>query len=200
VIRGYQPGDLRALYAVCLQTGDSGRDATAQFRDPDLLGHVYAAPYGVFEPELAFVVEDGAGVGGYCLGALDSRAFERRLERDWWPALRRRYPEPDAARRERWTRDEQVADKIHHPWAAGEELMPDYPSHLHIDMLPRFQGGGNGRELIRLQLAALRDRGSRGVHLGVRAGNERGQGFFSHLGFARLHADHEFWLFGMRLN
>ena len=50
MIRGYQPGDLRALYQVCLQTGDSGRDATAQFRDPDLLGHVYAAPYGVLEP------------------------------------------------------------------------------------------------------------------------------------------------------
>jgi GNAT superfamily N-acetyltransferase len=199
VIRGYRPGDLRALYEVCLQTGDSGRDATAQFRDPDLLGHVYAAPYGVFEPALAFVVEDQAGVGGYCLGALDSRAFEQRLEQDWWPALRRRYPEPDAAGREHWTRDEQVADKIHHPWAADEDLMADYPSHLHIDMLPRFQGGGNGRQLIALQLAALRDRGSRGVHLGARAGNRRGQGFFSHMGFTRLRADDEFHVFGMRL-
>jgi len=199
VIRGYQPGDLRALYEVCLQTGDSGRDATAQFRDPDLLGHVYAAPYGVFEPSLAFVVEDRAGVGGYCLGALDSRAFEQRLEQDWWPALRRRYPEPDAAGCAHWTRDEQAADKIHHPWAADEDLMADYPSHLHIDMLPRLQGGGNGRQLIGLQLAALRGRGSRGVHLGVRAGNLRGQGFFSHLGFSRLSADAEFHVFGMRL-
>ncbi len=199
MIRGYRPSDLRALYEVCLQTGDSGRDATAQFRDPDLLGHVYAAPYGVFEPALAFVAEDGAGVGGYCLGALDSRAFEQRLERDWWPALRQRYPEPDAAGRGRWTRDEQVTDKIHHPWEVDEDLMADYPSHLHIDLLPRFQGGGNGRQLIELQLAALRDRGSRGVHLGARARNVHGQGFFSHMGFSSLHADSEFHVFGMRL-
>jgi GNAT superfamily N-acetyltransferase len=199
VIRGYQPGDLRALYQVCLQTGDSGRDATAQFRDPDLLGHVYAAPYGVLEPELAFVVEDQAGVGGYCLGALDSRAFERRLERDWWPPLRQRYPEPDPAGSAHWTRDEQVADKIHHPWVTDQDLIADYPSHLHIDLVPRFQGGGNGRQLMELQLAALRDRGSRGVHLGARAGNQRGQGFFSHLGFSRLSADDEFHVFGMRL-
>ncbi len=73
-IRGYRPGDLDDLYRICLQTGNQGADATALFRDPDLLGHVYAAPYGLFEPALAFVVEDQAGVGGYCLAALDSRA------------------------------------------------------------------------------------------------------------------------------
>jgi len=108
-IRGYRPGDLGDLYRICLQTGDSGTDATALFRDPELLGQVYAAPYGLFEPSLAFVVEDQAGVGGYCLGALDSWAFEQRLEQEWWPPLRLRYDEPDLARRERWTRDEELA-------------------------------------------------------------------------------------------
>ena len=58
------------------------------FEDPRILGHVFAAPYGLFEPSLAFVAEDEAGVGGYIVGALDSRAFEERLEADWWPALR----------------------------------------------------------------------------------------------------------------
>ena len=198
MIRGYRPGDLRDLYRVCLQTGDSGSDATALFRDPDLLGHVYAAPYGVFEPSLAFVVEDPVGVGGYCLGALDTRAFEQRLEEDWWPRLRLRYAEPDAGRREQWTRDEQVAYVIHHPWIADDDLLADFPSHLHIDQLPRFQGAGHGRRLMDLQLAALRERGTRGVHLGVRSGNHRGQGFFSHLGFIRLRTG-EMHTFGMRL-
>jgi hypothetical protein len=46
ILRGYRPGDQGHLYRICLQTGDHGTDATAQFRDPDLLGHVYAAPYG----------------------------------------------------------------------------------------------------------------------------------------------------------
>src|SRR5262249_37380165 len=93
-IRPYRPADLDALYQICLQTGDDGRDATPLFHDPRLLGHFFAAPYGLFEPSLAFVAEDAHGVAGYILGALDTRAFEQQLERNWWPALRARYPEP----------------------------------------------------------------------------------------------------------
>ena len=34
------------------------------------------------------VLDDGTGPGGYVLGALDTRAFEARCEREWWPPLR----------------------------------------------------------------------------------------------------------------
>ena len=44
IIRRYRSGDLRDLYRICLRTGKSGDDATALYRDPDLLGHIYAAP------------------------------------------------------------------------------------------------------------------------------------------------------------
>jgi ribosomal protein S18 acetylase RimI-like enzyme len=197
-IRGYRDGDLRDLYRICLETGDDGDDATALFADRDLLGHLYAAPYGVHEPSLAFVAEDEAGVGGYCLGALDTRAFEERLERDWFPPLRRRYAEPDAAQRENWTRDEQVAYAIHHPWRTDEELLADYPSHLHIDLLPRLQGRGFGRRLMDTQVAALAGRGSRGVHFFVRPSNQRALGFYRHLGFTQLRED-DGYVLGMHL-
>ena len=185
-IRRYRPGDLGDLYQICLQTGDGGGDATGLLRDPDLLGHVYAAPYGLFEPSLAFVAEDQAGVGGYCLGALDSRELEQRMELQWWPPLRRRYGDPHLADRDRWTRDEQLAYLIHHPWRTDDELMADFPSHLHIDLLPRLQGHGTGRRLLGMQLAALRERRSRGVHLHVNAQNRRALGFYRHLGFTEL--------------
>ena len=42
-----------------------------------------------------------------------------------------------------------------------------YPSHLHIDLLPRAQGQGHGRLLIESLLDLLRAEGSGGVHLGV---------------------------------
>ena len=87
-VRPYRASDLDDLYRICLQTGDNGKDGTPIFEDPRILGHVVAAPYGVFEPSLAFVAEDELGVGGYIVGALDSKAFARRLETDWWPALR----------------------------------------------------------------------------------------------------------------
>jgi len=75
-IRPYRDSDLDDLYRICLQTGDSGEDATSKFEDPRILGDVFAAPYGLFEPSLAFVAEDETGVGGYIVRALDTRAAD----------------------------------------------------------------------------------------------------------------------------
>jgi ribosomal protein S18 acetylase RimI-like enzyme len=186
-IRPYQLADLDALYLVCLRTGRNGGDATALFRDHKLLGHVHAAPYALFEPSLAFVVQDAAGVGGYVLGALDSHDFEARLERDWWPELRARYPEPAASVPEdQWTPEQAKAHLIHHPRITPEELASRYPSHLHINLVPRLQSGGHGRRLISTLASVLRRRGSRGVHLGVRPTNVRAIGFYRHIGFTQL--------------
>ena len=188
-IRPYRPGDLDALYEICLLTGDGGQDATSLFADPMLLGHFFAAPYGLFAPSLAFVLEDAQGVGGYILGALDTRAFEEQLESNWWPRLRARYPDPAAGvPAEQWTPDQLMAHMIHHPWRIPDELAARYPSHLHIDVLPRLQAGGYGRQMTNTLTAALRDRGSRGVHLHVPRGNQRAAGFYRHLGFTELPA------------
>jgi len=188
-IRPYRPGDLDALYRICLLTGDNGQDATSHFHDPQLLGHFFAAPYGLFEPSLAFVAEDSEGVGGYILGALDTRAFEEQLESKWWPHLRTRYPDPSAILApEQRTPDQHVAYMIHHRWHIPEELAARYPSHLHIDLLPRLQAGGYGRRLTDTLITALRSQGSEGVHLHVTHGNRRAAGFYRHLGFTELAA------------
>jgi ribosomal protein S18 acetylase RimI-like enzyme len=201
-VRPYRPRDLDALYQICLLTGRDGDDATALYRDPWLIGHVHAAPYGIFQPSLAFVAEDDAGVGGYVLGALDTLAFEARLERDWWPRLRGRYPQaPADVPPERWTTDQRKADQIHHPWPAEPDLTARYPSHLHIDLVPRLQSGGHGRRLMTTLIGALREQGSPGVHLHVRANNERAVGFYRHLGFTELRSNENYGsiTFGMDL-
>lgn len=188
-IRPYRPADLDALYRICLLTGDNGGDGTHLYRDPWVIGHVHAAPYGIFEPSLAFVAEDHEGVGGYILGARDSLAFAARLERDWWPRLRGRYPEPAGVPEEEWTADQRKAHSIHHPWPADPELSARYPSHLHIDLVPRLQSGGHGRRLMNALTAALREQGSPGVHLHVHAANERAIGFYRHVGFTERPRD-----------
>jgi ribosomal protein S18 acetylase RimI-like enzyme len=198
-IRPYRPDDLDALYRICLETGDSGQDATHLYRDPMLLGHVYAAPYGTLEPRLAFVLEDQAGVSGYVLGALDTAEFEDRLEREWWPHLRAKYPDPDGLPAEKRTPDQRIAHMIHHPHRTSAELVARYPSHLHIDLLPRAQGGGNGRRLIESLLDALRAQGSRGVHLGVGGANVRAIGFYRHMGFQEIARETYGFLFAMAL-
>ena len=186
-IRAYRPGDLDDLYRICLQTADSGQDATALFRDPKLPGHVYAAPYGLFEPSLAFVAEDAAGVGGYIVGALDSGTFGQRLEQDWWPALRARHPAPPPDLAGPISPQElRALQNIHDPFAAPSEVAEPFPSHLHINLLPRMQGRGTGQQLIATLLSGLRDRGSPGVHLLVRADNQRAVGFYRHTGFTEV--------------
>jgi ribosomal protein S18 acetylase RimI-like enzyme len=198
-IRPYRPSDLDELYRICLLTGDAGLDATPLYQDPRLLGHIFAAPYGVLEPSLAFVAEDAVGVGGYIVGALDTQAFEERLESEWWPALRGRYPDPaPGLPARRWTSDQQLAHAIHHPWRTDPELAARYPSHLHVNLEPRLQGSGHGTRLTRTLIAALRDGGSRGVHLYVMASNHRAAGFYEHFGFTELPAA-EGHLFGLDL-
>jgi hypothetical protein len=184
-LRPYEPRDRTALYDVCLRTGDAGEDATASFVVPELLGEVYVGPYLALEPGLALVLDDatGAGVGGYTLGALDTRAFEDRCEREWWPRLRARHPLGSAPP---GSADADVVRLIHRPPRAPDVVVAGHPSHLHIDLLPQWQGGGWGRRLIEALLGRLAAAGSPGVHLGVGVGNTRAVGFYRHLGFTQL--------------
>src|SRR5215472_6310673 len=188
-IRPYQSADLDDLYRICLQTAADGQDATTLFGDPMLPGHVFAAPYGIFEPSLAWVAEDATGVAGYVLGALDSRLFEERLERDWWPALRARYPDPRQLTGALSGPERLALQAIHQPFTADPALVGPYPSHLHIDLLPRLQGRGFGRRMIETLFGALRAAGSRGVHLHVGRANERAVAFYQHVGMTEQPVD-----------
>jgi ribosomal protein S18 acetylase RimI-like enzyme len=192
VIRAYRPADLDRLYEICVRTGDAGSDAWDMVEDKQLYGHIWAAPYGVLEPEHAFVVGDPAQ--GYVLGALDSRAFEARCEESWWPALRERYPQGSGE-----GLDAMLVGLIHNPPVAHDKIVGDYPSHLHIDLLPAVQGGGWGRKMMDTLLDSLREDGSGGVHFGVSAKNTRALGFYAHLGFETLHANAYGHTLGMRL-
>ena len=180
-IRDVQPGDLDALYKIALATGDSGADAAHLYRDPKLVGALYAAPYAVLAPELALVVEDASGVGGYILGALDTLTFEARLEAEWWPALRRQYADPTGDPT-RWTVEQLRAYQIHHPRPPPTRITDPYPSHLHINLLPHLQGQGLGRALIDAWLGRIAAAGSRGAHLGVSPANHRALRFYAAYG------------------
>lgn len=185
-IRLARPGDEPGAYHVCLKTGDGGNDGEAIYaEDPDALGRLFVGPYLAFEPDLSLVLEDGDGLCGYALAALDSRAFYDRYDREWRPALCARFPDPTGDP-STWTRVQEVYGWYHHPDYFCPEPYDAYPSHLHIDLLPRAQGRGHGRRLMEALMARLRDRGSPGVHLGLWARNTRAHAFYQHLGFAEL--------------
>jgi ribosomal protein S18 acetylase RimI-like enzyme len=186
IIRPARPGDEPGACFVCLKTGDHGQDGEPYYRDdPDALGRIFVAPYLAFEPELSLILEDQQGVCGYALGAFDSRAFYARYETEWRPALCARFPAPEGFPAE-WTPVQQVHHLYHHPDYYCPEPYEAYPSHLHIDLLPRAQGRGYGRRMVERIVDALRGRGSAGVHLGLSALNTRALGFYQRLGFREL--------------
>ncbi len=189
MIRAYRPPDLDRLHEVCVRTANAGNDASDLMTDRRLHGHVWAAPYAVLEPEHAFVVDGDDGLAaGYVLGALDSRALEARCEASWWPALRAQYPAGSGAE-ESGSLDAMLISLIHNPPTGHDKIVGEYPSHLHIDLLPSVQGAGNGRRLMDTLAESLRADGSAGVHFGVSAKNARALGFYEHLGFTELYAN-----------
>lgn len=184
LIRGFEEGDTPSLYDICLRTGDSGEDASGLYRDPSLIGHVYVGPYLRLAPSLAFVGVDSLGVAGYVLGVADTVAFDAEAERVWWPPLRERYP---LSAFPASSRDGGLVRLIHSPPAASPDVVERYPAHLHIDLLPRIQGQGNGRRLLETLLSALAAAGAPGVHLGVGTANQRAIAFYRRMGLTAVH-------------
>jgi GNAT superfamily N-acetyltransferase len=184
-IRPYRAGDLDKLYDICLKTGDDGADATHLYRDPNVIGHVYAGAYGVLSPETVFMAEDGEGIGGYIIGPVDTYAFEKRCEVEWWPALRVRYAAPSGDRKN-WSWDERMAHHIHHPQHMPRRITELYSAHLHINLLPRMQKQGIGKQLIDRWRTEVLSQGASGAHLAVGTRNARAVAFYSAYGFRQI--------------
>ncbi len=187
-IRPYDARDLSAVYDICLRTGNSGDDASELYSDPNILGHLYAGPYVTLEPELAFMLADereGEGeVVGYILGAFGTERFNERYRLEWLPPLQATLPDPSG--NPDWTPSERLYNRVHHPDLSKPVDLTAYPSHLHIDLLPRAQGQGWGRKLMETLLGELRRRGSAGVHLGLGTSNQRAFEFYKRVGFEVL--------------
>lgn len=185
-IRLVRPDDLDALYAISLATGLAGGDASHLYADARLMGHIYAAPYALLEPQLALVVEDGEGVAGFAVGATDTTAWEQRLERDWWPALRERYAMPEEADVSRWTPDQRRVSMIHRPTPTPAAVALPYPAHLHMNLLPRLQRRGIGATLLDRWTIVARARGANAIHVAINRANTGGAEFWRKMGFADL--------------
>jgi len=186
VIRPATRDDRQAAYYVCLKTGNYGEDGEPYYADdPEALGRVFVGPYLEFEPGFSLLLEDAEGVCGYALGALDSHLFYRRYENEWRPGLCASFPDPDSDPAS-WTRAQHDHHSYHHPDYFCPEPYDVYPSHLHIDLLPRAQGRGYGRRMIDALMDRFRCHGSPGAHLGMSALNTRAFGFYTRLGFQEL--------------
>jgi ribosomal protein S18 acetylase RimI-like enzyme len=177
VIRSYEPGDLPSLYDVCVRTADAGGDARHLYPDQDLMPTIFLAPYVALDPSLAFVVDDGSRAVGYVIATADTPEFVRRWRSEWLPTVA--YPEPTSVA----TPTDQMLALLHNPERMLVPELAAYPAHLHIDLLPAYQGKGLGRQLMTRLFGALAERGVPAVHLGMVTVNVGARKFYDRLGF-----------------
>ncbi len=180
-IRAYRPDDLDSIYDICVRTADAGGDARGVYVDDRLMGDIFAVPYVTLEPEHAHLLDDGSGTPvGYVLGTADTARFVHRYRAEWIPAIDGRYPEPA----EPPVTPSDLMLGLHlHPERMLVPELAGYPAHLHIDLLPEWQGRGWGRRLMDAFLAGVHAAGARHVHLGMVPGNTVARAFYDRLGF-----------------
>ncbi len=186
-IRSYRRGDAEAVHHVCVATGDSGEPAHRILRDPDLLAYVFADPYLLLQPEMAFVVEDRSGVVGYVVAALNSAEFFARWQLEWAPRFAATHPA--STRLLPRNADEQLSGYLHQPRRMLPGDLDAFPSHLHISLLAGARRRGLGRGLLTTLFDELGRAGSRGVQLSVRADNTSAHACYRSAGMYRLGPD-----------
>jgi GNAT superfamily N-acetyltransferase len=183
-VRPYLTADLGALHDIGVRTAHEGGDARHLYPDPDLVPSIFAAPYAVLEPDLAFVLDDGSGRAvGYVLGTADTARFAEAFRDRWLPRVAARFPAPSGPPR---SPSEEMALLLHRPERMVLPELADHPAHLHIDLLPGWQRRGYGRALMGAFLAALRAQGVGAVHLGMVTANTPARAFYDRLGFTEL--------------
>ena len=185
-IRRYRETDLAAVYDICVRTADAGQDARGKYRSDDLMPDLFAGPYVFLEPDVAFVLDDGRQAVGYVVGTPGTAAFARAYRERWIPRLADRYPVPPEPP---VTPDEQMLALHYRPERLLWPGLPEYPAHLHIDVLPAFQGAGYGRRLMTAFCDAVTQAGAAGVHVCVVTDNIPAIGFYHRLGFGTLAVD-----------
>jgi len=195
-IRSYKSADTSAVYEICLKTGNSGQDATHLFSDPLVLGHLYVGPYMKFEPQSVFILEDDQGPCGYIMGVLDSQTYYQWMHSEWLPKIRVDYKKP-TGNPDIWDETEKITNLLFHP--VSQRLLPDFPSHLHIDLLSRAQGKGQGKLMMDRFIDYLRYNKIPGVHLELSSSNDRAFNFYRKYGMQELDRDNESIIMGYHL-
>lgn len=196
LLRAANTADLPELLRVCLETGDSGKDATHLHNLPELVGDIYVAPYVIHEPDFAYALLAENKVVGYLLGVLDTESFEKVLVDKYWPVAKAKYQQIDF---ELTPSDQELLAELDKQGFSDEEITKNYPSHLHIDIVESHQGAGYGKSMIAYLLNELKQAGSSGVHLHVSASNDRARVFYKKFGFIEVIEDANECIMGLTL-
>lgn len=167
-IRPYQEKDRDNCRRICHLTAT----APAYVKSPELVATLYCDYYIEREPDNCFVlVDEFDNAVGYVLSAENEVDFEAGYT-------------PYIEKAAKLSRIELIGYRLNK--FVSKKIFIGYPAHLHIDILPAFQGKGSGKMLIAALEAHLKEKHVKGVHLGVGGDNKRAHKFYEREGFTLL--------------
>ncbi len=188
-VRSAVPGDTAAVNRICFLTLDNNDE-----RYREIAGLHWAIPYLRYELEHCFVAvnEDNEPVG-YILSSPDTNCFRKqfrhRMKKEIVRAFRKKRKEFSIGLYFR-----EYFESTRYVDTLPRALEKEYPAHLHINILPGFQGQGLGVMLMDVLKKHLIEIGCPGIHLGVGRENTGAIRFYEKTGF-KLLKKHPFRIF-----
>lgn len=180
-IRKYNDNDYDDVRYVCLNSdGDALKGTGGKF-----LLLTYCDYYIENEPENCFVLDDNGKAVGYILCTEDFDNFYEKFKAHYLPAIL-----PLGENRHQWAINSVFLHK---------KYKDEYPSHLHVDLLPDYQRQGWGTKLMNALFEQLREKGVSGVMLTAGISNESGKNFYRKHGFTEMETHITDVAFGIKL-
>lgn len=180
-IRNFNSKDTEYLKKICIETAKDifrGKKITER-----ALVDVYCRYYIEQEPENCFVVVDEHDKAkGYILCAQNYDSYKKIFKENYLKT---------------WNPVTLIMGNF--AMKSIKDYVKEYPSHLHIDLLPECQGQGYGRKLVEALIVHLREKKINGLMLHVSVDNDGAISFYKKCGFKVLHAEKHDVLMGIKL-
>jgi len=190
-IRPFQSNDEAAIREITYRTGFHGEDLSGRnyFDDRQLFFLIFIYYYTRFEQDHCFVAEtrdNPSTVIGFICGSPDSKKHTGKFKKEipWRVGLRVltytswRYPRTIGTLIG-LNYQRQALLNLNYT----KQTFSEYPGHLHINVLPEFQGLGIGSSLIKAFEADMQEMEVRGIHLTTSNKNFKAVPFYKKMGF-----------------
>jgi len=196
-IERYSPRNRDPVISICHATGYMGAtlEGTNRFNDLKLFSYLFCWYYLRYEPQHCFVALDtgkGNRVAGYIIGTTDTTGMLARLPRRLYPRILTRLICVTM-----WRYHESYSELLYWLKNGATESDPPpegYPAHLHINILPEYQGLGIGALLMQSFETMCAEQGIEGIYLETSSHNRMAIPFYLKHGYQVL-SDKEmtFW-------
>ncbi len=191
-IREYRPADRGAVREISYVTSLEGR--AHDFLDArEAVADALTIYFTDCVPGSCFVAEDNGKVVGYLLGADDVKMMEKVTAWNILPRILR-----DTVARGIIFRKKNLLFLWNYclGFCRGEFIRArfdrEFPATFHLNITEGFRGQGVGTGLVERNLALLRSKGIRGVHIGTMS--EQAKDLFVKLGFKVLYSSRRAYL------